>query len=168
MSETTSPTSNSGPSGYNTAEVADLAALGAKYEDTLDSLRVYIERLNIFEEWNAALDAIKAETGFNYTYYDSPYYTKTPFDWEMSLTAHGIEFETYDRDRERLGFFIPFTFLSPETREQCIADLRIKYAAIAARQNEGRRQQMQTQREQAERALAKAQADLAALDTEQD
>lgn len=153
--------------GYDAADLADLGALGAKIEDTLDNLRVYIENHDIVALWNATLDAIRADIPVEFSYHDSPYYSDR-YDWDMSLTAHGIEFTTLDHDRDRLYFFIPFTFLSPQTREQCIADLRDKYAAQAARQADAKRQRMQKEREQAERALAKAQADLAALDAAQD
>lgn len=161
MSDTASTT------GYDAAEIADLAALGAKIEDTLDNLGAYIDQHNIFAEWNATLDTITTETGVTFSYYDSPYHEER-YDWDMSLTAHGIEFTTLDHDNDRLYFFIPFTFLSPQTREQCIADLRDKYAAQAARQADAKWQQTQKEREQVERVLAKAQADLAALDAAQD
>jgi hypothetical protein len=161
---TTSTTSTSGPSGYNAAEITDLAALGAKVEDTIESLEQYIKDHDIFQQWNDALDTIREETGFDYGYYDSPYYHEALFGWNLSLTPHGIEFDTIDRDRDHLIFFIPFTFLSPETRPQCIADLRTKYAALAERQGTAKRAEQEKARDDAERALAKAQANLAALD----
>lgn len=159
--ETTETTA--GPTGFNAAEIADLSALGAKVEDTIESLEKYLKDHDIYAEWNETIDAIRAETGFEFNYHTSPYYNER-WNYDLTLSANGIEFDALDHDNERVGFFIPFTFLSPQTREQCIEDLRTKYAAQAARQAEEKRAKMQTKREQAERALAKAQADLAALD----
>lgn len=153
----------SGPTGFNTDEIADLAMLGAKVEDTLANLEKYIKALNIFTEWNGTITALKAETGVAFTYFDSPYH-EDRYNWEMSLTSHGIEFTAFDRDGDRLGFFMPFTFLSPQTRPKCIEDLRTKYAAQATRQAEVKRAEREKERDRAERALAKAQADLAAID----
>ena len=160
-STTTSATSTT---GYDAIGIANLAALGAKVEDTIESLEQYIKDHDIFQQWNDTLDAIREETGFDYGYYDSPYYHEALFGWDLSLTADEIKFDTIDRDRDHLTFYIPFTFLSPETRPQCIADLRTKYAALAERQGKAKRDEQEKARAAAERALATAQANLAALD----
>lgn len=146
------------------SDVADLTRLGEQIDDTLTNLLAFIEASDIFQKWNDAQQALEMETGITWTYFNSPYYDASRIDWTITLTGEGIEFAGEDRERDRLGFTMPYGFLSEETREDTLNALRQQYTATAGRQSEQERINRQRERDDAQREFDRAQARLAALD----
>lgn len=148
-------------------DIARLTTLGEQIDDTIENLLYFIDSDDIFAKWNAALDALKAETGITFRYDNSPYHRDDiSYDYPR-LDSDGLTFDGFDRDHDRISFTLPFGFLSEETREDTLNTLRGEFTATAARQDHQRRALADQNRREAEAALTRAQADLDALNAQQ-
>lgn len=135
------------------ATIAHLQSLGQQVDDTIENLLYFIDSDDIFAKWNAALDALKAETGITFRYDNSPYHRDDISYNYPRLDSDGLTFDGVDRDHDRISFTLPFGFLSEETREDTLNTLRGEFTETAARQDHQRRALADQNRREAEAAL---------------
>lgn len=148
------------------AAVADLTTFATAYEDRIEAIETYLADHDIFAAYNTAIGLIQRQTGASFDFWHSPFHDNR-VSYDMTLTTEGLHFSGTDPENDYHSFTLPFTFLSPDTRDDWAAETRMKFTRIAAEQAESKRKSAERERAAAERALADAEARLAALNAQQ-